>query len=60
MKIKDPIEEFVLLRAMKLTRLILFIGFLQVSAVTTAQRLPISIKNSALEKWFSEIEKKTD
>src|SRR5579859_44399 len=49
-----------LLRIVKLTGFLLLIGFLQVSAGTTAQRLSISVKNGSLEKLFAEIEKKTN
>jgi TonB-linked SusC/RagA family outer membrane protein len=47
------------LRAMKLTAFIILIACLQVSARTNAQRLSISLKNSPLEKLFSEIEHQT-
>jgi len=49
-----------LLRIVKLTGFLLLIGFLQVSAGTTAQRLSISVANTSLEKVFAEIEKKTN
>src|SRR5579864_6485839 len=48
------------LRAVRLTGILLLIGFLQVSAGTTAQqRFSISLRNAPLEKVFSEIEKKS-
>lgn len=45
---------------MKLTAIFLLIGFLQVSARTTAQqRISITIKGATLEKVFTEIEKRS-
>lgn len=48
-----------LFRIMKLTTFFLFIGLLHLSAGTSGQRLSISVKNTPLNKVFSEIEKKT-
>ena len=48
-----------LIHAVKLTAIFILIACLQVSARTNAQRLSISLKNSSLEKLFSEIEQKT-
>jgi hypothetical protein len=45
---------------MKLTGFIFLIACWQVSARTNAQRLSISLKNSPLEKLFSEIEHQTN
>lgn len=49
-----------LVRAVKLTVIIMLVGLLQVSARTTAQtRISISLKGATLEKVFSEIEKRS-
>ncbi|GGB23720.1 SusC/RagA family TonB-linked outer membrane protein [Puia dinghuensis] len=48
-----------LLRVVKLTALFLFVGLLQLSAGSSGQRLSIAVKNTTLDKLFSEIEKKT-
>jgi TonB-linked SusC/RagA family outer membrane protein len=49
-----------ILRIMKLTAIILLVGFLQVSARTAAQeRISISLKSAPLEKVFAEIEKRS-
>lgn len=48
------------LRVVKLTAITLLIGFLQLSARTTAQlRISISLKSASLEKVFAEIEKRS-
>lgn len=49
-----------LLRIVKLTGFFLVIGLLQLSAATSGQRLSISVKNTTLDKIFTEIEKKTN
>lgn len=57
---QDPTTGKTLLRIVKLTGLLLVAAFLHVSAGSRAQRLSISVKNSSLEKLFTEIEKKTN
>jgi TonB-linked SusC/RagA family outer membrane protein len=49
-----------LVRAVKLTVIIMLVGLLQVSARTTAQtRISINLRGATLEKVFSEIEKRS-
>lgn len=49
-----------LVRAVKLTVIIMLVGLLQVSARTTAQtRISLSLRAATLEKVFSEIEKRS-
>ncbi len=49
-----------IVRAVKLTAIILIIGFMQVSARTNAQqKISISLKSAPLEKVFAEIEKRS-
>jgi hypothetical protein len=47
-----------ILRAVKLTSILLFIACLQVSANSTAQKLSLSIKNGSLKSLFATIEQK--
>jgi TonB-linked SusC/RagA family outer membrane protein len=54
------IDYKTLVRAMKMTSIILLIACLQVSARTVAQRISIDVKNGSLEKIFAEIEAKSN
>jgi TonB-linked SusC/RagA family outer membrane protein len=50
----------IILRIMKLTAIVLLVGFLHVSARTNAQeRISISLKHATLDKTFAEIEKRS-
>lgn len=48
-----------LLLQMKLITVLLFLGFMEVHAATSAQTLTISQRNTSLEKVFTEIKKQT-
>src|SRR5580704_1539721 len=49
----------IILKAVKLTSLLIMAACLQVSAGTNAQRLSISLKNGTLQKLFAEIEQQS-
>jgi TonB-dependent starch-binding outer membrane protein SusC len=47
------------MRIMKITALLMFLGFLHVGATGFSQNVTLSLKNASLEKVFTEIEKQT-
>jgi TonB-linked SusC/RagA family outer membrane protein len=58
---KNRSPSKIIIRAVKLTGLLIFIAILQVSARSDAQqRIALTVKDATLQKLFSEIEKKTE
>jgi TonB-dependent starch-binding outer membrane protein SusC len=47
------------MRIMKITALLVLLGFLHVSATSFSQNVTLSLKNASLEKIFTEIERQT-
>jgi hypothetical protein len=47
------------MRIMKITALIILLGFLHLSATSFSQNVTLSLKNTSLDRIFTEIERQT-